>query len=229
MDGWQAGHILMHRYKRLQSSLRLLDRIKESFRQPLDAEATTLANDYISTTTTEEDNDEEDIQTDTNTETVTDDANSEETRYEDGNYFNRRKCQMLDDWGPIGLNCTDEDIVTERVEVVGFLANWLNTYLYIRIQLRLSCVTNRSFCSRTQPHKTLVAATSTVLYTTAMSHFQTLQTMLKKYNGKRRKAQAASQRSWDSLSSAQHKRGLWESVGEVENAPPSWSMTENIL
>ncbi|XP_051862320.1 uncharacterized protein LOC117574907 isoform X2 [Drosophila albomicans] len=110
----------------------LEDRIKESFRQPLDAEATTLANDYISTTTTEEDNGEEDIQTDTNTETVTDDANSEETRYEDGNYFNRRKCQMLDDWGPIGLNCTDEDIVTERVEVVGFLANWLNTYLYIR-------------------------------------------------------------------------------------------------
>ncbi|KAH8310399.1 hypothetical protein KR044_001118 [Drosophila immigrans] len=109
--------------ERLQSSLRLLERIKESFRQPSDdAETTTVAIDHMSTTTEAgEDN-----------ETVTETFTERETRFEDGNYISRRKCQMLDDWGPIGLNCTDEDIVTERVQVFGFLANWLNTYIYIR-------------------------------------------------------------------------------------------------
>lgn len=106
-----------------------------------------MANDHISTTT--HDNDEDNaIELESQMETESDfdddvDVNSDgdgdgdvdantESGYEKGNFFNRRKCQMADDWGPIGLNCTDEDIVTERVEVVGFLANWLNTYLYIR-------------------------------------------------------------------------------------------------
>ncbi|XP_034484448.1 uncharacterized protein LOC117789526 [Drosophila innubila] len=124
--------------ERLQSSVRLLDRIKESFNHPLEAEEATLANDHISTTTDNNDVDNA-IELETKTEatnSVTDsddvNANTESGYAKKRNFFNRRKCQMADDWGPIGLNCTDEDIVTERVEVVGFLANWLNTYLYIR-------------------------------------------------------------------------------------------------
>lgn len=48
------------------------------------------------------------------------------------NFIHRRKCQLEDDWGPIGLNCTDEDIISERVEVIGFLVNWMQTYAFIR-------------------------------------------------------------------------------------------------
>lgn len=46
-------------------------------------------------------------------------------------FFNRRKCVDIDDWGIIGLNCTIEDIEIEHVEVVGFLSNWIDSYIYI--------------------------------------------------------------------------------------------------
>ncbi|XP_044570151.1 uncharacterized protein LOC26514219 isoform X3 [Drosophila ananassae] len=44
----------------------------------------------------------------------------------------RRKCVDTDDWGIIGLNCTSEDIGIEHVEVVGFLSNWIDSYIYIK-------------------------------------------------------------------------------------------------
>ncbi|EDW67838.1 uncharacterized protein [Drosophila virilis] len=123
--------------ERLQSSVRLLSRIKESFNHQLPTEmaaSTTLANEHIITTTDgapNEDNEDKAIEL----ATVGSDSDAEANTvsgFEKGNFFYRRKCQMVDDWGPIGLNCTEEDIVTERVEVVGFLANWLHTYLHIR-------------------------------------------------------------------------------------------------
>lgn len=192
-DGWQTAPaelspllLLLLSAERLQSAVRLLGRIKDSFDQQLvttttteepesrEEGSTTLANEHIiSTTDGTAIDDDDNEETDTETETETESSN-------DGNFIHLRKCQMLDDWGPIGLNCTEEDIVTERVQVVGFLANWLHTYLYIRsefqlplrlrspafilllpvasissffprwhvvwlVQLRLSCVTNRSF------------------------------------------------------------------------------------
>lgn len=157
--------------ERLQASVRLLNRIKMSFNKQLVTESattTTVASEHISTTADGAPIiDNEDSTIELATEAGSDTANTEWS-YEKGNYFYRRKCQMVDDWGTIGLNCTEEDIVTERVEVVGFLANWLHTYLHIRsefeilssyaipsmpfVQLRLSCVTNRSFCSLTHTH-----------------------------------------------------------------------------
>ncbi|XP_017848222.1 uncharacterized protein LOC108603701 isoform X3 [Drosophila busckii] len=123
---------------RLQSSVRLLNRIKESFNQQSLAEV--VANEHIITTSVEPRSDaanmdNEDKALDSSNETTTAEQEPElqtEQAATDGNFFYRRKCQMVDDWGPIGLNCTEEDIVTERVEVVGFLANWLHTYLHIR-------------------------------------------------------------------------------------------------
>lgn len=193
-DGWQTAPaelsplLLLLSAERLQSAVRLLGRIKDSFDQQLvtttateepesrEEGSTTLANEHIISTTDGtaiDDDDNEETDTETEKETEAESSN-------DGNFIHLRKCQMLDDWGPIGLNCTEEDIVTERVQVVGFLANWLHTYLYIRsefqlpprlrspafilllpvasissffprwhvvwlVQLRLSCVTNRSF------------------------------------------------------------------------------------
>ncbi|XP_064550233.1 uncharacterized protein LOC135436535 isoform X2 [Drosophila montana] len=123
--------------ERLQSSVRLLSRIKESFNHQLPTEmaaSTTLANEHIITTTDgapNEDNEDKAIESATEGSDSDAEANTV-SGFEKGNFFYRRKCQMVDDWGPIGLNCTEEDIVTERVEVVGFLANWLHTYLHIR-------------------------------------------------------------------------------------------------
>lgn len=127
--------------ERLQSAVRLLSRIRDSFEQPeittpipIEEEeqeqeegATTLANEQIITTTDG---------------IAAIDDNEPSVEQVDGggagNFIHLRKCQRLDDWGPIGLNCTEEDIVTERVQVVGFLANWLHTYLYIRSEFQLA-------------------------------------------------------------------------------------------
>lgn len=121
--------------------MRLLGRIKDSFDQQLvtsttteepesrEEGSTTLANEHIISTTDGTAIDDDDNE-ETDTETETENSN-------EGNFIHLRKCQMLDDWGPIGLNCTEEDIVTERVQVVGFLANWLHTYLYIRSEFQL--------------------------------------------------------------------------------------------
>lgn len=148
-DGWQTAPaelsplLLLLSAERLQSAVRLLGRIKDSFDQQLVTTATTeepesreegsttLANEHIiSTTDGTAIDDDDNEETGTETETETESSN-------DGNFIHLRKCQMLDDWGPIGLNCTEEDIVTERVQVVGFLANWLHTYLYIRSEFQL--------------------------------------------------------------------------------------------
>lgn len=130
--------LLLPSTERLQSAVRLLGRIRDSFDQQLvttteeqqssEVGSTTLANEHIISTTdgTAIDDDDDNEATDTETESSN-----------DGNFIHLRKCQMLDDWGPIGLNCTEEDIVTERVQVVGFLANWLHTYLYIRSEFQL--------------------------------------------------------------------------------------------
>ncbi|KNC25942.1 hypothetical protein FF38_10251 [Lucilia cuprina] len=47
-------------------------------------------------------------------------------------YIYRKRCQMVDDWGTIGLNCTDDDIIKERVVVIGFLVNWMKTFIHIK-------------------------------------------------------------------------------------------------
>lgn len=47
-------------------------------------------------------------------------------------YIYRKKCQMEDDWGLIGLNCTNDDIVIERVVVTGFLVNWMKAFIHIK-------------------------------------------------------------------------------------------------
>ncbi|XP_075147091.1 uncharacterized protein LOC142221302 isoform X2 [Haematobia irritans] len=47
-------------------------------------------------------------------------------------YIYRRKCQMEDDWGTIGLNCTADDSDVERVLVTGILVNWMNAYIHIK-------------------------------------------------------------------------------------------------
>lgn len=122
--------------------MRLLSRIRDSFEQPetstpipIEEEqeegATTLANEQIITTTD-------------GIAAIDDNEPSVEQEERAGNFIHLRKCQRLDDWGPIGLNCTEEDIVTERVQVVGFLANWLHTYLYIRSEFQLA---HSLFCS----------------------------------------------------------------------------------
>lgn len=125
--------------------MRLLSRIRDSFEQPetstpipIEEEqeqkegATTLANEQIITTTD-------------GIAAIDDNEPSVEQEVERaGNFIHLRKCQRFDDWGPIGLNCTEEDIVTERVQVVGFLANWLHTYLYIRSEFQLA---HSLFCS----------------------------------------------------------------------------------
>lgn len=138
MDG-PLLHLLLPSTERLQSAVRLLGRIRDSFDQQLvtttststteeqEEGSTTLANEHIISTTDGTAIDDDDNEA---TDTETESSN-------DGNFIHLRKCQMLDDWGPIGLNCTEEDIVTERVQVVGFLANWLHTYLYIRSEFQL--------------------------------------------------------------------------------------------
>ncbi|XP_017874613.1 PREDICTED: uncharacterized protein LOC108621674 isoform X1 [Drosophila arizonae] len=126
--------------ERLQASVRLLNRIKMSFNKQLVTESattTTVASEHISTTAEGAsiiDNEDSTIELATEGSDIGAGNGTANTKwsYEKGNYFYRRKCQMVDDWGTIGLNCTEEDIVTERVEVVGFLANWLHTYLHIR-------------------------------------------------------------------------------------------------
>lgn len=140
MDG-PLLHLLLPSTERLQSAVRLLGRIRDSFDQQLvttteeqqssEVGSTTVANEHIISTTDGtaiDDDDNEATETETDTETESSNA---------GNFIHLRKCQMLDDWGPIGLNCTEEDIVTERVQVVGFLANWLHTYIYIRSEFQL--------------------------------------------------------------------------------------------
>ncbi|KAM7364708.1 uncharacterized protein ACRADG_001086 isoform 2-T7 [Cochliomyia hominivorax] len=47
-------------------------------------------------------------------------------------YIYRKRCQIEDDWGTIGLNCTNDDIITERVVVIGFLVNWMKAFIHIR-------------------------------------------------------------------------------------------------
>lgn len=114
------------------------------------AASTTLANEHIITTTDgapNEDNEDKAIELETEGSDSDAEANTE-SGFQKGNFFYRRKCQMVDDWGPIGLNCTEEDIVTERVEVVGFLANWLHTYLHIRSEFEIPTFSSPSLACR---------------------------------------------------------------------------------
>ncbi|XP_023035942.1 uncharacterized protein LOC6650955 isoform X1 [Drosophila willistoni] len=115
--------------ERLQSSVRLINRIKASLNHEL----------VVAETTTEETAVTTDAETHTELSSELDpNSNSTPTNTEltpageEGNFYYRRKCVDADDWGTIGLNCTEEDIVRERVEVVGFLSNWLHTYIHIR-------------------------------------------------------------------------------------------------
>ncbi|TMW44787.1 hypothetical protein DOY81_010133 [Sarcophaga bullata] len=47
-------------------------------------------------------------------------------------YIHRKRCQTEDDWGTIGLNCTNDDIIVERVVVIGFLVNWIKAFIHIK-------------------------------------------------------------------------------------------------
>uniref|UniRef100_A0A1B0A9S7 SUEL-type lectin domain-containing protein n=1 Tax=Glossina pallidipes TaxID=7398 RepID=A0A1B0A9S7_GLOPL len=48
------------------------------------------------------------------------------------NFIYRKRCQTEDDWGTVVLNCTNDDIINERVPVIGFLINWIKAYIHIR-------------------------------------------------------------------------------------------------
>uniref|UniRef100_A0A1A9X1S4 SUEL-type lectin domain-containing protein n=1 Tax=Glossina brevipalpis TaxID=37001 RepID=A0A1A9X1S4_9MUSC len=61
-----------------------------------------------------------------------DDIDDDKTFVTLPNFIYRKRCQTEDDWGTIGLNCTDDDIVNERVVVIGFLINWIKAYIHIR-------------------------------------------------------------------------------------------------
>ncbi|KAH8264288.1 hypothetical protein KR038_006092, partial [Drosophila bunnanda] len=58
--------------------------------------------------------------------------NITESPHSDENLFNRRKCEDVDGWGEFDLNCTNNYMVTERLEMLGFLVNWVHTYMHIR-------------------------------------------------------------------------------------------------
>lgn len=83
-----------------------------------------------------DDDDDDDVDEET-TSTIavqttlpTDDGNDETSP--SPNYIYRRRCQMKDDWGPIGLNCTADDVEIERVPVIGFIVNWIRAYIHIK-------------------------------------------------------------------------------------------------
>ncbi|XP_073848291.1 uncharacterized protein isoform X1 [Musca autumnalis] len=61
---------------------------------------------------------------------IDDDGNDESSP--STNYIYRKRCQMEDDWGPIGLNCTAVDVEVERVPVIGFIVNWIRAYIHIK-------------------------------------------------------------------------------------------------
>ncbi|XP_037897733.1 uncharacterized protein LOC119642613 isoform X3 [Glossina fuscipes] len=42
------------------------------------------------------------------------------------------RCRTEDDWATVVLNCTDDDIINERVAVIGFLINWVKAYNHIK-------------------------------------------------------------------------------------------------
>ncbi|XP_061398515.1 uncharacterized protein LOC133334243, partial [Musca vetustissima] len=82
----------------------------------------------------DEDEDEEEVAASTMmvaTTLPTDDGNDEPSS-PSTNYIHRRRCQMEDDWGPIGLNCTADDVNVERVPVIGFIVNWIRAYIHIK-------------------------------------------------------------------------------------------------
>lgn len=96
------------------------------FNNELDSSSTTIISS--STTTSSSENSHTDV-----------DGNS---KADDGDelsisphYIYRKRCQMEDDWGTIGLNCTNDDIITERVVVIGFLVNWIKAFIHIKSEL----------------------------------------------------------------------------------------------
>ncbi|XP_037897736.1 uncharacterized protein LOC119642613 isoform X5 [Glossina fuscipes] len=48
------------------------------------------------------------------------------------NFIYRKRCRTEDDWATVVLNCTDDDIINERVAVIGFLINWVKAYNHIK-------------------------------------------------------------------------------------------------
>ncbi|SPP88343.1 uncharacterized protein LOC117590144 isoform X1 [Drosophila guanche] len=108
--------------EKLVSSLRLLDRIKTALNQDF---VTEIADSAVHTTASSEEIGAIEGSQSSSEPTP-------ETIAADGNAIFKRKCVNVDDWGVIGLNCTEEDIVTEQVEVIGFLVNWLSCYVHIR-------------------------------------------------------------------------------------------------
>ncbi|XP_017144321.1 uncharacterized protein LOC108157024 isoform X1 [Drosophila miranda] len=111
--------------ERLVSSLRLLDRIKSA----LSKDFVTEIAESVNTTSSSEEIGTVDVHTEGSELSS---KSTPEPNVADRNIIYRRKCVNVDDWGVIGLNCTEEDIVTERVEVIGFLVNWLSSYIHIR-------------------------------------------------------------------------------------------------
>ncbi|KAI9576256.1 hypothetical protein GQX74_013504 [Glossina fuscipes] len=49
------------------------------------------------------------------------------------NFIYRKRCRTEDDWATVVLNCTDDDIINERVAVIGFLINWVKAYNHIKL------------------------------------------------------------------------------------------------
>lgn len=97
---------------------------KMFFKNELDSQAATTTTSSLSTTSTSSENAQID---------------NDEKLLTSPHYIYRKKCQMEDDWGTIGLNCTNDDVVVERVVVIGFLVNWIEAFIHIRSELVLIC------------------------------------------------------------------------------------------
>lgn len=64
------------------------------------------------------------------------------------NFIYRKRCQTEDDWGTVVLNCTNDDIINERVAVIGFLINWIKAYIHIRRE----CIYTKEWLKRIHHH-----------------------------------------------------------------------------
>ncbi|XP_030369715.1 uncharacterized protein LOC115620566 [Scaptodrosophila lebanonensis] len=114
---------------KLGLSMRFLNRIMAAMNQEQPTTAAVTHEQDVGAaeviTKATEDSKESDIATDVA-------KNKESIQSTAKNFFYRRKCQMVDNLDLVSLNCTEGDYILEHVEVVGFLINWLDTYLHIR-------------------------------------------------------------------------------------------------
>lgn len=130
------NHVVSSKFNKINSIHKLS---KMFFNNELDSEVTTPTTTSSSTITTSSsensngdnivDNDNGDVAATTSSSAAADDDDKLSISH---HYIYRKRCQMEDDWGTIGLNCTNDDIIEERVVVIGFLVNWMKAFIHIR-------------------------------------------------------------------------------------------------